>query len=118
MYSLKKAYKWIPIQTAYVYTIICMPNLLRPVQFGQAPKKITDYSIGMMVFQNHTIFRDVSHQMTTSEILWESQEFTALFFSPRVEGALLHRTKNLTSRPSRGLQPGASGRLPSQPGHA
>ena len=61
----KKAYKWIPIQTAYAYTINCMPNLLRPVQFGQALTEITDYSIGMMVFQNHTILqllRDVSRQ--------------------------------------------------------
>ena len=55
---LRKANKWIPIQTAYVYTVICMPNLLRPVQFGQAPNEITDYSIPMqIIFQNHTILR-------------------------------------------------------------
>ena len=77
--------------------------------------------------------------MTTSEKLNiagnVSPDFTALglFFAPRVEGALLRRTKNLTSRPwgrktfrtaivskhyyspSRGLQPGASDKLPSQP---
>ena len=120
-----------------------MPNLLRPVQFGQASAEITDYSIGMMVFQNHTILqllRDVSWRMTT----WEKSniagssllcpEFTALslFLSPIVERALLRRTKNLTSKPwrekrwtpiiskkscspSRGLQPGASDRLPTQP---
>ena len=94
-----------------MYTINCMPNLLRPVQFGQASAEITDYSIGMMVFQNHTILqlRDVSRQMTTREksnIAGSSllcPEFTALslFLSPIVERALLRRTKNLTSRPWR-----------------
>ena len=112
VYIWKKAYKWIPIQTAYVYTIICMPNLFRPVQFGQALAEITDYSIGMMVFQNHKILqlRDVSRRQTTTSEKSNiaggslvSPEFTALslFFSPRVERALLRRTKNLTSRPWR-----------------
>lgn len=102
---------------------ICTPYLLGPVQFGQVSAEIiTDYRIGIRCAQERStsLKGNLAERLEIAGRSLVIPDFTALglLFSPRVERALLNRTKNPTSRPNQGLQLGASDKLPSQPRHA
>ena len=84
-----------------------MPYLLGPVQFGQVSAEIiTDYRIGIRCGQERStsLKGNLAERLEIAGRSLVIPDFTALglLFSPRVERALLHRTKNPTSRPSRG----------------
>ena len=84
-----------------------MPYLLGPVQFGQVSAEIiTDYRIGIRCAQERStsLKGNLAERLEIAGRSLVIPDFTALglLFSPRVERALLNRTKNPTSRPLRG----------------